>query len=104
MLNTCKDTKLLAFSSKEGHFLDFNDETERKLMEEDFSGDVKLREIPILPFLLLSWKRVVASANHPRTIISQLVGLDHRLCSETPKLSRLLPAVCSYLSFWCWFV
>ena len=43
-------------------------------MEEDFSGDVELREIPILPFLLLSLKRVVA--NHPRTIISQLVGLD----------------------------
>ena len=42
-------------------------------MEEDFSGDVELREIPILPFLLLSSK---SSANHPRTIISQLVGVD----------------------------
>ena len=44
-------------------------------MEEDFLGDVELREIPILPFLLLSSEPMVG-ANHPRTIISQLVGLE----------------------------
>ena len=67
-------------------------------MEEDFLGDVELREIPSLAFLLLGSERIVATANHPRTIISQLVGLlsalvHHRLCSEAPKLSRLLPTV-----------
>ena len=79
-----------------GFFLDFDNV--RKLMEEDFLGDVELREIPILPFLLLSSEERIVGANHPHTIISQLVGLDrllvhHRLCSEAPKLSRLLPDV-----------
>ena len=56
-------TKTLAFSRREGFFLDFN----RKLMEEGFLGDVELREILILPFLLLlssEWWRCKSSSHH----------------------------------------
>ena len=77
----------------------FLDESDRKLMEEDFLGDVELREIPILPFLLLSSEPMAgcrcksSSHQHHLPIGGRFALVHHRLWRKAPKLSCLLPAV-----------